>query len=197
MQLTGLGRVARLKKISQAPFALLKSLLDLIDFEAEEARKGRPARITAKMNALSEPRVIQALYRASRAGVPIDLVVRGICCLRPGVPGVSETIRVRSIIGRFLEHSRVFRFHHAGEELTSCGSADWMQRNFFSRVEVCFPIEETRLARRAVEESFDVYLADNTQAWIMQSDGKYKRAKPAGSAKPKSAQEELLARYSR
>jgi polyphosphate kinase len=194
MQLTGLGRVARLAKIRQAPFTLQKSLIAWIDAETEAAARGKPARIIAKMNALSEPRVIQALYRASRAGVQIDLIVRGICCLRPGVPKVSENIRVRSIIGRFLEHTRVFYFHNGGDELVYCASADWMQRNFFSRVEVCFPVEETRLRARVVHEALETYLADNTQAWIMSSDGRYRRAKP-GSQKPRCAQEDLLARF--
>jgi polyphosphate kinase len=195
MQMTGLGRVPRMRKVLQAPFAMQKSLIDLIDYEAEEARRGRPARIVAKMNALSDPRIIQALYRASRAGVSIDLIVRGICCLRPGIPGVSDNIRVRSIIGRFLEHSRTTYFHHRGEKLTFCSSADWMQRNFFSRVEVCFPIEDDALAARVLDEALETGLADNVQAWILQSDGQYKRARPQGNAKPKSSQDELLARH--
>src|SRR6185436_17860183 len=177
LQMTGLGRVARLKKIRQAPFNLQRSLIALIDDEAENARRGRPARIAARMNALSEPRVIQALYRASQAGVPIDLVVRGICCLRPGVPGVSENIRVRSIVGRFLEHSRVFHFYAEGRELTYCASADWMQRSFFSRVEACFPIEDARLKARVLREGIDVHLAEGVQAWILQPDGKYRRSR--------------------
>jgi len=194
MQLTGLGRVARLKRIRQAPFTLQRSLIALIDNEAESARRGRKSRIAAKMNALSEPRIIQALYRASRAGVPIDLIVRGICCLRPGVPGVSENIRVRSIVGRFLEHSRVFHFHAEGAELTYCASADWMQRSFFSRVEICFPIEDARARARVLQEGIEEPLADNVQAWILQPDGKYKRARP-GNQRPRSSQDELLARY--
>jgi polyphosphate kinase len=194
MQLTGLGRVARLEKIRQAPFALQKNLITLIEGEAEAARHKKPARIIAKMNSISEPKVIQALYRASQAGVSIDLIVRGICCLRPGVPGVSDNIRVRSIIGRFLEHSRVFYFANGGEELVYCSSADWMQRNFFSRVEVCFPIEEPRLKARVIHEALETYLADNTQAWILASDGKYRRTKP-GSQKPRCAQDDLLARF--
>ncbi len=195
MQLTGLGRVARLKKIRQAPFNLQRSLIALIDNETSEAKRGQPARIVAKMNALSEPKIIQALYRASQAGVQIDLIVRGICCLRPGVPGISENIRVRSIIGRFLEHARVFHFHAAGEGLCLGASADWMQRNFFARVETAFPIEDERLRQRVIGEGLEVYLADNTQAWILASDGKYKRAKP-GNQKPRCAQMDLLERFS-
>lgn len=195
MQLTGLGRVARLKKIRQSPFNLQRSLIALIDNESSEARRGKPARIIAKMNALSEPKIIQALYRASQAGVAIDLIVRGICCLRPGVPGVSENIRVRSIIGRFLEHTRVFQFHAGGDKLCLCASADWMQRNFFARVEISFPIEDDRLRQRVSSEDLETSLADNTQAWILASDGKYKRAKP-GSQKPRCAQMDLIERFS-
>ena len=194
LQMTGLGRVARLKKLRQAPFTLQKSLIALIDDEAEHARHGRPARIVAKLNSLAEPRVIQALYRASQAGVQIDLVVRGICCLRPGIPRVSENIRVRSIVGRFLEHSRVYSFLAGGQEQVWCASADWMQRNFFSRVEVAFPIEEDRLRARVLAECIDLYLADNTQAWLLQPDGRYRRAR-ASQQKARCAQQELLERF--
>ncbi len=193
-QMTGLGKVTRLRKLKQAPFHLQEDLLELIAFEADEARRGRPSRIAAKMNALVDPRVIQALYAASRAGVPIDLVVRGMCCLRPGVPGVSETIRVRSIVGRFLEHARVFHFHHAGKDQTFASSADWMQRNFYSRVETCFPILDERLAARVRDETLETYLEDDTQAWIMDATGKYTRAR-AHSGVPRSAQLDLLARH--
>jgi polyphosphate kinase len=191
MQLTGLGKVTRLQKLLQSPFTLQRTLVALIDHEAERARQGRTSGIRAKMNALSEPSIIRALYHASQAGVPIDLVVRGICCLRPGVPGVSETIRVRSIVGRFLEHSRVFSFHADGEELTFCASADWMSRNFFRRVEACFPIEDTRLKARVMEEGLAASMADNTQAWLLQSDGRWKRARP-GTSRPRCAQDGLL-----
>jgi polyphosphate kinase len=193
-ELTGLGRSARLKRLRQAPFTLQKNLITLIDQEADNARAGKPARIAAKMNALAEPKIIQALYRASQAGVEIDLVVRGVCCLRPGVPGVSDRIRVRSIIGRFLEHSRVFCFEAGGQKLVFCSSADWMQRNFFARVEVMFPVLDERLSQRVYQEAIEVYLADNSQAWILGSDGKYKKARP-GSQKPRVAQEELLQRH--
>jgi len=193
-QLTGLGRSARLKRLRQAPFALQKNLIALIDQEADIARTGKPARIAAKMNALTEPKIIQALYRASQAGVDVDLVVRGVCCLRPGVPGVSDRIHVRSIIGRFLEHSRVFYFEAGGKELVFCSSADWMQRNFFARVEVLFPVLDERLAQRVYQEAIEVYLADNSQAWILGPDGKYKKAKP-GSQKSRVAQEELMQRH--
>src|SRR5690606_3708974 len=127
------------------PFGLHKAMLALIAREAQHAREGKPARIMAKLNALAEPQIIQALYEASRAGVKIDLIVRGVCCLRPGVPGVSENIQVRSIVGRFLEHTRIYYFHNAGDAVVYCSSADWMDRNFFRRVEVAFPIEDARL----------------------------------------------------
>ena len=191
MQLTSLGKVTRLKKVVQSPFTLHDTLVKLIDAESAAAQRGEPARIMAKMNALSEPVIIQALYRASQAGVPIDLVVRGICCLRPGIPGVSDTITVRSIVGRFLEHSRVFCFHAGGKELTLLSSADWMQRNFFRRVETAFPIEDPGLRARAITEGIAVYMADNVQSWLLQSDGTYKRCKP-GKDKARSAQDVLL-----
>ena len=195
-QLTGLGKVIRLRKLLQAPFTLHAELMRLIDAEIEEARQGRPARIAAKMNALIEPDVIQALYHASQAGVPVDLIVRGICCLRPGVPGLSENIRVRSIVGRFLEHSRIFTFHAVGREITYCASADWMPRNFFGRVEVCFPIEDPALRERVISEGVTTYLEDNVQAWVLQSDGTYQRLRPGGDP-PRSAQETLLQRFAR
>ncbi len=192
-QMTGLGRVVGLTKLLQAPFALHDRLLELIDREAVEARAGRTARIVAKMNALSEPRVIEALYRASQAGVPIDLIVRGICCLRPGVPGLSETIRVRSIIGRFLEHSRVYHFHAGGAELVYCASADWMQRNFFKRVEVAFPVEDPAAKARVLEEGLATYLRDDVRAWELLPDGRYRRLARHAELPPHSAQDALLA----
>ncbi len=191
LQLTGLGRASKLQKLLQAPFTLHKGMMDLIDREIENARAGKTARIIAKMNALTEPQIIEALYKASQAGVKIDLIVRGICCLRPGLPGVSENIQVRSIIGRFLEHTRVFYFHNDGDPQVYCASADWMNRNFFRRVEACFPIEDEKLRDRVIRESLTYYLSDNTQAWILQHDGSYKRAKP-GNQKPRSAQAMLL-----
>ncbi|MEX2516356.1 MAG: polyphosphate kinase 1 [Gammaproteobacteria bacterium] len=190
-QLTGLGRASKLKKILQSPFTLHKGMLDLVNFEAEQAKAGKETRIILKMNALIEPQMIQVLYEASQAGVKIDLIIRGLCCLRPGVAGVSENIHVRSIIGRFLEHTRVFYFYHEGEELLYCSSADWMERNFFRRVETCFPVEEKRPRDQIMNFGLHSYLSDNTQAWILQSDGTYKRAKQ-GSQKPRSAQQTLL-----
>jgi polyphosphate kinase len=190
LQLTGLGSVRRLSKILQSPFTLMGRLLELIEGEAERARRGEPAYIAAKMNALTMPEMIRALYRASQAGVSIDLIVRGACCLRPGVPGVSESIRVRSIVGRFLEHSRLFYFHAGGEGLLFASSADWMTRNLVRRVEACFPIEDVDLKQRAERECIDLCLADDAQAWIMQSDGSYERA--LSSDNPHAVQDTLL-----
>jgi polyphosphate kinase len=189
-QLTGLGRVAKLKKLVQSPFAMQEKMLALIAREAEEARAGRPCAIQAKMNALTEPSVIQALYRASQAGVPIDLVVRGTCCLRPGMAGISQNIRVRSVIGRFLEHSRIFFFHAGGEEIVYLASADWMERNLQRRVETAFPILDKKLKDRVLKEGLRLYFDDN-QAFEMQPDGNYKRLDP-GRSKKKAAQMVLL-----
>ena len=190
LQLTGLGHVRKLDKILQSPFTLMDRMLELIEAEAARAARGEPAYIAAKMNSLTMPKVVRALYRASRAGVEIDLIVRGACCLRPGVPGVSETIRVRSIVGRFLEHSRVFYFHAGGEGLLFASSADWMTRNLVRRVETCFPIEDAQLKQRAERECIDLCLADNSQAWLMQADGSYRRAQPTGA--PHAVQHTLL-----
>ena len=192
-QLTALGKPGKLKKILQSPFTLHKAALTHIGREAELARNGKPARIMAKMNQLTDPSVIRALYEASRAGVRIDLIIRGVCTLRPGVKGVSENIHVRSIVGRFLEHSRVFCFNNDGEPLVFLSSADWMERNLYKRVEVCFPIEDRKLATRVVEESLENYLADNTNAWVLQADGTYKKLSAAH--KQRSAQQSLLSNY--
>jgi polyphosphate kinase len=190
-QLTGLGKVEKLKKLLQSPFTLHKQMLNYIEHERVQAQQGNEARIIAKMNALVEPEIIRALYRASQAGVKIDLILRGICCLRPGIKGISDNIQVRSVVGRFLEHTRVFYFHHGGEELLFCSSADWMPRNLHHRVEACFPIEEKRPRDQILKYGLANYLSDNTQAWILQSDGSYRRIK-AGNAKPRAAQEILL-----
>ena len=190
-QLTGLGKVSKLKHVWQSPFTLHKRVLDAIENETRIARSGKPARIIAKMNALLEPQVIEALYAASQAGVKIDLVVRGVCALRPGVPKVSDNIRVISVIGRFLEHPRIFYFRNGGEERVWLSSADWMDRNFFRRIELCFPVQEAKLRRRVVAEGLRAYLDDNTQAWEMQPDGAYLRRKRGRSA-GRCAQRELL-----
>jgi polyphosphate kinase len=191
LQLTGLTRVPRLRKLLHAPFSLHQALLAKIERESAHARAGKPARIIAKLNALTEPTIIQALYRASRAGVNIDLIVRGLCCLRPGVRGVSDRIRVRSIIGRFLEHSRVYYFENDGAREIYCGSADWMDRNLFRRIEVAFPVEAPELQSR-IAEDLKLYLADDTQAWILDSTGHYTRAEGTDHA---CAQTRLLSLY--
>ena len=196
LQLTGLGRASKLKKLLQSPFTLHKSLLGFIEKEIANARAGRDARIIAKMNALVDPEIIRALYNASMAGVRVDLIVRGICCLRPGIPGLSETIQVRSIIGRFLEHTRVYYFLDGGNEQVMCSSADWMPRNLHHRVEACFPIEEKRPKDQVIKFGLLNYLNDNTQAWILQSDGTYKKARP-GNQKPRNTQQLLLENYCR
>ncbi len=191
LQLTGLGRASKLKKLLQSPFTLHKSLLAFIEREAANAAAGKEACIIAKMNALVDPEIIRALYKASVAGARIELIIRGICCLRPGVQGLSENIRVRSIVGRFLEHTRVFYFLNGGDEKVFCSSADWMPRNLHHRVEASFPIEEKRPKDQIVKQGLLNYLSDNVQAWILQPDGSYKRARP-GSHKPRCAQQQLL-----
>ena len=189
-QITGLGKASTLAHLWQAPFALHANVIAHIQAETEIARAGRKARITAKMNALLEPQTIMALYEASQAGVEVDLIIRGPCALRPGVPGLSENIRVRSIIGRFLEHHRIFCFHADGEDKLYLSSADWMDRNFFRRIETAFPILDPRLKRRVIKEGFRVYLNDNCNAWEMQPDGAYRRKSPRGPRHP--AQQALL-----
>lgn len=193
-QLTAMGKPGKLKKILQAPFTLHKAMLNLIEREIEHATKGKPARIIARMNSLTEPSMIQALYRASQAGVRVDLIVRGICCLRPGIKGVSEHVHVRSIIGRFLEHSRLYYFHNDGEFDLYASSADWMERNLFRRVETAFPIEDRRMKQKVLQEGLLDYLADNTSSWVLQSDGSYKRNTP-GNSKVKTVQTALLEQY--
>jgi polyphosphate kinase len=191
LQLTSLGRASDLRALLQAPFTLHSQLVAKIEAEADNARAGKPARIIAKVNSLVEPKIIQALYAASQAGVAIDLVVRGMCCLRPGIPGVSDTIRVRSVVGRFLEHTRVYYFAAGGAEEIFGSSADWMERNFFRRVEVAFPVREPQLRDRMLRE-LDLYLRDNTQAWVLESDGSYRRLACADGEARVSAQETLL-----
>ncbi len=193
-QLSGLSTAARLKHLLQSPFTLHAGLLKLIDREAQNAREGRPAGIQAKMNALNEPAVIRALYEASIAGVKVELIVRGACGLRPGVAGVSDNIRVVSVVGRFLEHSRVYCFLNAGKRQVYCSSADWMERNLLRRVETCFPILDPELAERVYDEEIGNYLADNTHAWELSADGSYRRLMPEGDAMPHSAQHALLTR---
>lgn len=190
-QLTGLGRAGKLARLWQSPFTFHPEVMAAIQREIAAAKAGKRAAIIAKMNALLEPQVIAALYEASQAGVKIDLIVRGVCALRPGVPGLSDNIRVRSIVGRFLEHSRIFYFLNGGEEQVYLSSADWMDRNFFRRIEAGFPILDPKLKKRVIQEGLKPYLRDNQQAWEMNADGLYHRRK-AARARPYSAQGELL-----
>ncbi len=171
---------------------LAKSCIALIDREARNAKRGRAARIVVKINALVDPPVIQALYRASQAGVEIDLIVRGQCALVPGLRGVSSRIRVRSIVGRFLEHSRIFYFENAGEPEIYLGSADWMQRNLYERVEVLFPLKDAQLRRRIKEEILPAYLADTRAARLLDADGKFSRARTGRNGRGISVQEHLM-----
>ena len=191
-QLSGLVSEARLKRILQSPFTLHSGMIERINREAEHARNGRPGRIIAKMNALNEPAVVRALYAASQAGAEIDLIVRGACTLRPGLLGVSENIRVRSIVGRFLEHHRVYWFGNNGEPELFCSSADWLERNLLRRVETCFPILDPALAERVKAETLDNYLADNQDAWELRADGSYQLAEPAPGEAAVSAQGLLI-----
>ncbi|WP_077529654.1 polyphosphate kinase 1 [Vreelandella utahensis] len=192
-QLTGMGKTLRIQKLLHAPFTLHQRVLELIERETTNALAGKRARIIVKVNGLTEAEVIRALYRASCAGVQVDLIVRGICCLRPGVEGLSENIRVVSIIGRFLEHSRVYWFANAGEPEVYCSSADWMERNLINRVETCFPVEDRRLARR-LRRDLEVYLRDNAQSWELQPDGNYHQRQPAAGEKRVASQQALMQR---
>ncbi|MFZ5723591.1 MAG: polyphosphate kinase 1 [Pseudomonadota bacterium] len=197
LELTGLGRAAQLKHILHAPFTLHSGLKEMIEREIAHARDGRPAWVRMKLNSLTEKDLIQTLYRASQAGVAVDLVVRGMCCLRPGVPGVSDNIRVRSVIGRFLEHARVYAFANGGDTRLYCASADCMERNLFHRVEVAFPVRDPKLRRRVEEECLDLALADNESAWLTLADGSAERAVLLEADKPLNVQAELLARLAR
>ncbi|MDQ5922075.1 MAG: polyphosphate kinase [Pseudomonadota bacterium] len=190
-QITGIGRAGILSSILQAPFTLHGMLIQHIDQETTNAKMGTKAEIMAKMNSLLEPQIIEALYRASCAGVKIKLIVRGACSLRPQVKGLSENIEVRSIVGRFLEHHRAFYFYSSGAENVFISSADWMRRNFFRRVETCIPILDAKVKKRIINEGFKVYLRDNAEAWIMNSDGSYTRVSNGRSARF-SAQQALM-----
>jgi polyphosphate kinase len=194
LQLTSLTQTPKLNKLMQSPFGMHDAIMAKLAREADHARAGRPARVIAKMNALVEPQAIEALYRASCAGVKVDLIIRGVCALRPGVPGVSENITVRSIVGRFLEHSRVFFFENGGESEMWCASADWMERNFFRRVEVAFPIQRDTHRQRILRD-LNFCMQDNVQAWELQSDGSYKRVVRKPDEKAVIAQSEMLAYY--
>lgn len=191
LQLTSLGKASGLARILDAPFRLHDAIIARIVRETQAAVAGRRAWIVAKMNALAEPRIIRALYAASSAGVQIDLIVRGICCLRPGVPGVSDNIRVRSIVGRFLEHARVFHFAADGAPELYLASADWMDRNFFRRVEICFPVTSHPVYDRVARE-LALYLADNSSAWLLGESGRYTQVRPARDEPVVSVQKRLM-----
>ncbi|UTW44750.1 polyphosphate kinase 1 [bacterium SCSIO 12696] len=193
-QLTGMGKAEGLQRLLSAPFSLHKKITRMIRGEASAAQEGKPARIIMKVNSLTEGNIIQELYKASQAGVKIDLVVRGMCCLRPGVPGLSDNIRVVSIIGRFLEHTRTYYFENASPQLF-CGSADMMERNLKHRVEIAFPVENKKLRKRILDE-LDCYLHDNTHSWELQANGEYLLQQPAEGEEPRSAQLELLEKFS-
>jgi polyphosphate kinase len=185
--LTGFAGRTTYARLVTAPKDMHRAVIEWIAKETAHARAGRPSGIKAKMNALVDPPVIAALYEASQAGVPVDLIVRGICCLKPGVPGVSETIRVRSIVGRFLEHSRTFVFENGGDRRVWLSSADWMPRNFFRRVETAFPVEEPLLAQQVVDV-LDTMLKDNVRARRLSGDGGYERLRPAEGETPIDSQ---------
>ncbi len=190
-QLTSLGKVTKLNKLLQSPFTLHTGILEKIEREITHAKNGKPAKIIIQINAIVEEQSIQALYRASQAGVEVKLIVRGICCLRPGIPGVSDNIEVRAIIGRFLEHARIYAFSNDGNQEVYASSADLMNRNMFRRVEICFPIESKRLYRRILH-NLDLYLQDNTQAWLLQPDGSYLQLLNVSNEEPVQAQLMIL-----
>jgi polyphosphate kinase len=186
--LTGLAGYPGLKKLMVAPFDLKQRLIGLIERERDHALAGKPARIVAKLNSLVDQEVIEKLYEASRADVTIDLVVRGICCLRPKIPGLSDNIRVVSIVGRFLEHSRIYYFANDGKPQVFLSSADWMPRNFLRRVEVAFPIETPALRDHIINEVLPRFLNDRVKARELQPDGSYRRLKPEGREPRSQAQ---------
>jgi polyphosphate kinase len=190
--LTGIAQFRPMQRLLVAPFDLHERMMALIAREAGHARQGLPARIVAKINSLVDREIIEALYRASQAGVKIDLVVRGICCLRPGVRGVSDNISVRSIVDRFLEHSRIFYFENASQPEVFLGSADWMPRNFYRRIETAFPILDGNLRERITSELLVLPLADNTRARLLQSDGSYRLPARRGDAPPRRSQFEFI-----
>ncbi len=191
LQLTSMMQTPPLKKLVQAPFQLQENLLALIDSEITNARAGRNGHIIAKLNALVEPEIIRTLYKASSAGVMVDLIVRGMCCLRPGVPGVSDNIRVRSIVGRFLEHSRIYYFYANGDAKVFCSSADWMDRNVFRRIEIAYPILDSESKARLIGD-LALYLSDNSKAWQLLPNGSYRRVSPKAGERPLSVQDSLL-----
>ena len=191
-ELTGMGKPANLKKLLHAPFTLHDKLMGFIDDEITHAKAGKKAHIIIKVNALTERRLIDKLYDASQAGVKIELILRSMCCLRPQVKDLSENITVRSVIGRFLEHTRIYYFHNDGDERLYCGSADWMDRNLFHRVEVAFPIEDKKLSKQIYQDGLLNYLQDNMQAWTLSGEGVWQQTEPAAGELPHIAQDYLL-----
>jgi polyphosphate kinase len=190
--LTGISQFQGMRQLLLAPFELHDRILGFIKRETENAARGLPARIIAKINSLADPKIIDSLYEASGAGVEIDLIVRGICCLRPGVKGLSENIRVRSVVDRFLEHSRVYYFENACQPEVFLSSADWLPRNFFRRIEVAFPIQDGRLRERIIKEVLGLPLADNQKARLLQGDGSYRRAPILRGEKVRRSQVEFI-----
>jgi len=192
-QLTGMGKIQRLKKLFNAPFTLHAKMLELVNNEAKLAKAGKPGHIIVKVNGLTEPKMIRALYAASQAGVKIDLIIRGMCRLRPGLPGISDNIQVRSVIGRFLEHTRVYYFGNNGDPQVLCASADWMERNMLNRVETGFQLFGKPANR--LKRELDYYLQDNCFSWQLQSDGSYILNQPEEGDEAFSAQEKLLQEF--
>jgi len=192
--LTGICQFQKMRKLLVSPFEMHAKMLELIDRERENARAHLPARIMAKLNSLVDERVIEALYQASQAGVKIDLIVRGVCCLRPGVKGLSSNITVRSIVDRFLEHSRVYYFENACRPEVYVSSADWMPRNFFRRIEVTFPVEDGVIRDRLINEVLALSLADNVKARLLLGDGSYRRLRPAKAEAARRSQVQFMAR---
>jgi len=190
-QITGMGKAVRVKKIFHAPFTLKKNLLDLINVETQNAKAGHVSHIIFKVNAITDPDVIKVIYKASQAGVKVDLIIRGICSLRPGIVGLSDNICVYSIVGRFLEHSRVYYFLNNNVPKVYCSSADLMVRNLDHRIEACFPIENANLAIR-IRKELDLYLNDNTGSWMLKADGSYEKRTPGKNQKNRNAQQTLL-----
>ena len=189
--LTGYSRQKSYRKLLVAPVNMRERMVSMINREAEHCRNGGSGRIVAKMNSLVDPQIIATVYKASQAGVNIDLVIRGICCLKPGIKGVSDNINVISIVGRFLEHSRIFYFHNGGEEEIYIGSADWMTRNLSRRVEAITPVEDPKIAQQ-LQEILGVMLADNRQGWELQSDGSYIQRQPQSKEYEQSSQKTFM-----
>ena len=192
--LTGISQFQGARKFLISPFTVHTNIMQLIRREAENARAGKPARIIAKMNALVDSEIIEALYRASQAGVKIELIVRGICCLRPGLAGISDNITVRSIVGRFLEHARISYFENGGQPKVFMGSADWMPRNFFRRIEIVAPIEDAGLRTRIVDDILGMQLADTVKASVLDADGVYTRPSSKKPNEQRSSQAEFMTR---